>query len=275
MNKLLNIYRFIFCRPIFYRFNYHIFRIALRGVGVLNSEGNDVTGERYFQQLLKKRKIEINTVFDVGANAGGFVMDIMKSFPTSKIHAFEPHPRTFTLLKKNVKTKNVILNNIGIGEKNASITLWDFADDALLKHTQPTSTLASVHKEVITKLHGQKAQGFKAKMITVDTYCHENKIESIDILKMDTEGNELDVLKGAKKMIQRNKVKIVQFEFNEMNAFSRSFLKDFYDELPYYTFYRLMPYGLYPLGEYRPSTWEIFAFQNIVAVRKDIVTHLS
>lgn len=275
MNKLLNIYRFIFCRPIFYRFNYHVYRIALRGVGVLNSEGNDVTGERYFQQLLHKKKIEIDTVFDVGANAGGYVMDIMRAFPSTKIHAFEPHPNTFHLLKKNIKSKNVILNNVGIGEKNGTMTLWDFADDATLKHTQPTSTLASVHKEVITKLHGQKAQGFKARMTTVDRYCQEKGIEGIDILKMDTEGNELDVLKGARKMIKERKIKIVQFEFNEMNAFSRSFLKDFYDELPHYSFYRLMPYGLYSLGKYRPSTWEVFAFQNIVAVRKDIVSLLS
>lgn len=46
-------------------------------------------------------------------------------------------------------------------------------------------------------------------------------------------------------------------------------MKDFYDILPQYDFYRLLPKYLMPLGEYRALTHEIFAYQNIVAIRRN------
>ena len=102
----------------------------------------------------------------------------------------------------------------------------------------------------------------------------KEKIDRISLLKIDTEGTEYDVLMGGKETLKQGKIDIIQFEFNEMNVYSRTFMKDFVEILPKYEFFRLMPYGLYPMGEYRPSTWEIFAFQNIAAIRKDIVSSI-
>jgi hypothetical protein len=53
-----------------------------------------------------------------------------------------------------------------------------------------------------------------------------------------------------------------------MNVISRAFFRDFYTLLPDYAFYRLLPDGPVPLGEYSPILWELFASQNIVAVRR-------
>ena len=39
---------------------------------------------------------------------------------------------------------------------------------------------------------------------TLDNFCLEEKINNIDVLKIDTEGNELNVLKGAKKLLLEN-----------------------------------------------------------------------
>ena len=78
------------------------------------------------------------------------------------------------------------------------------------------------------------------------------------------------MLKGAVKTIENNIIDIIQIEFNEMNVVSRTFMKDLVDLLPSFTFYRLMPDGMRPLGEYNPVVYEIFAFQNIVAIRNHI-----
>ena len=63
----------------------------------------------------------------------------------------------------------------------------------------------------------------------------------------------------------------IQFEFNEMNIESRVFMKDFFNILPEYDFFRLLPDGYIPLGNintYRnPLTLELFAMQNIVAIQ--------
>ena len=101
---------------------------------------------------------------------------------------------------------------------------------------------------------------------SIDDYCLMNGITTIDFLKIDTEGNELNVLKGAQRMLTSNSINIIQFEFNEMNIISRVFLKDFYTILRGYEFYRLNTNELLPLGNYK-SINEIFQFQNIIAIK--------
>lgn len=265
----INLYRFIFCRKLFYRFNYHVYKLSLRGIGVLNSEGNNITGETNFFKLLKK-KIPINVIVDVGANNGGYSQEIRSFFPHAKIYAFEPHPKTFLQLKKLAAIENIKAYNKALGRKKGTVTLWDFADDAELKHMQPTSPLSSIYKEVIENLHKQKSTQHTVKMTTLDDFIQKEKINSIDLLKIDTEGNEYDVLLGAAKLIKMSSIKIIQFEFNEMNVYSRTYLNDFIALLPKYNFYRLMPWGLLPIKNYRPLTHEIFAFQNIAAIYKEI-----
>jgi FkbM family methyltransferase len=171
MQVILDIYRYIFCRRIFYRLNYHLQRISLRGIGVLNSEGNHVTGEEYLLQSLKDKQIKV--VVDVGANAGGYTLDVREFLPNAAVYAIEPHPKTFMQLKNNVNDKKVKLYNIGLGDKNGKGTLWDFADDAVLKRTQPTSTLASTIKDVIEDFHQQKAQSFSFPILTLDTFVRK------------------------------------------------------------------------------------------------------
>lgn len=263
--KVITIYRFIFCRKIFYRFNYHVYKMSLRGLGVFNSEGNHITGESYFLKYLSEH-MNIRIIFDIGANDGGYATEVRTYFPKAKIFAFEPHPLTFQALKETSNRNNLTSYNYAVGGTNGKLLLWDFADDAELKYTQPSSTLASVHRDVIEDFHKQKAQSFTVKQITIDSFIKKNDIKEIDFLKIDTEGSEYDVLLGASEAIKKNKIHIIQFEFNEMNAYSKRFFKDFIDLLPGYKFYRLMPKGILPLGKYRPSTHELYGFQNIVAV---------
>lgn len=260
----LAIYRFIFCRSVLYRFNYHLQRLTLRGIGIMNSEGNDITGETFLLRSLRGKNI--TTVIDIGANTGGYSEEVQRYIPNATIYAIEPHPLTFKRLKKHLTGKAYQLRNLGMGERSGKGILYDFADDAVLKSTQPTSTLASTVKSVITSFHKQQVQSFSFPLMTLDTFVHKERIESIDLLKIDTEGNELQVLKGAQMLLKHKKIRFIQFEFNEMNAYAGTFFKDFIELLPGYTFYRLMPYGLYPMGPYKPSTHEIFAFQNILAV---------
>jgi hypothetical protein len=83
---------------------------------------------------------------------------------------------------------------------------------------------------------------------------------------MDIEGFELDALKGASRLLSEGRIGVIQFEFNVMNIDSKAFLRDFYTILDGWSFYRLRRGGMMRLGNYTTRN-EIFAYQNIVAVR--------
>lgn len=126
-----------------------------------------------------------------------------------------------------------------------------------------------MYKEVIEGIHKSRAVKHDIKVIRLDNFLEEHSIDSIDLLKIDTEGNELNALKGLGNWISQGKIKAIHFEFNEMNVISRSFFKDFWDILPNYYFFRMVRDGLVPIEQYNPVDCEIYAFQNIVALIKN------
>ena len=62
----------------------------------------------------------------------------------------------------------------------------------------------------------------------------------------------METIKGSEKMISSGKIRMIQFEFNEVNIIRRRFLKDFYNALPDYIFYRLDEKRLIPLDDWKP-----------------------
>ncbi len=255
MKILIQTYRWIFCRRFFYSLNLQIFDLCLRGIGILNYEGYQVSGEAWFlNSYLKERKIK--TIIDVGANIDPYGIDV----PEIEVFALEPNKKTYQELCKRTQTyKNIHTFPIGLSDKSGEAVLFDISKKG--------TALATLEKRSLEKLYGFKPIPSKIRLTTLDNFVFEHKIKHIDLLKIDTEGNEFKVLQGAKKTLSQGKIEIILFEFNETNVYGRVFMRDFYELLEGFIFYRLLPDGLGPLGKYRPTTHELFAFQNIVAIK--------
>lgn len=235
--------------------------MSLRGMGILNYENDKISGEKFF--LKKLTKICDNSVlFDIGANVGNYSNALIKMSPNSKIYAFEPHPKTFKHLKAQAIQHNYIAVNVACSDGEGILKLYDYSGE------QGGSSHASLYQDVINEIHKESSECWEVDVITIDEFVKQNNINRIKFMKIDTEGNELKVLLGAKQSIKNQIIDIIQFEFNEMNTISKVFFKDIYDFLDEYLFYRILPDGLVSLGEYDSILWEIFAYQNIVAVRK-------
>jgi FkbM family methyltransferase len=261
--KIAYLYSLIFAHPWLYKWHKLLLHLALRGLGILNSADARNNGEETFLKKYLSSKPNA-TIFDVGANVGNYSREILKVVPKAKVFAFEPHPKNFEKLKtiKNqTDTNNFEAFHCACGNQNGNLELHDYADRGGSSH-------ASLYKGVIEEIHKKKSVSVLVDLIKLDDFVKEHEIKHIDLLKIDTEGHELAVLKGLLNFIDAGNVSAVHFEFNSMNVLSRSFFRDFYQILSGYTFYRLLPNGWVDISKYDPIYCEIFAFQNIIAIQK-------
>jgi len=268
MTVLLSLYRFCFARPLFSSVNKFILLCGMSGLGVMNYGSIASTGESRFLRRLAREawatlgSREAPVVFDIGANAGDFSQMIVATDPEARVFAFEPHPVTFSRLAQR-SLPNVECINSAVGSRIGVISLYDTASSGGSEHA---STIAGV----VDGVHHQPVESEQVSLITIDAFVEERGIPRIHLLKIDVEGAELEVLKGAAEALKAGKIDVIQFEFNEMNILSRVFFRDFWHVLDGYSFYRLLPFGLFPIRSYRTFFCELFAFQNIVAVRSGV-----
>jgi FkbM family methyltransferase len=231
-------------------------------MGILNYESKLDSGETFFIKKYLKSK-DTKVIFDVGANIGDYSRIIITEAPNSILYSFEPHPVHFAALSEVAKKYKFQAINVGCGDEKGKTKIYDYRDKNSSGH-------ASLYKNVIEVVHFSPAREYEIEITTIDDFVREHDIKQIDFLKIDTEGHELAVLKGAKEALSNGIIKMIQFEFNDMNIVSRTFFQDFKEVLKGYSLHRMLPDGLVPMKPYlggRRVHYELFAYQNIVAIR--------
>jgi hypothetical protein len=89
-------------------------------------------------------------------------------------------------------------------------------------------------------------QGASVALTTLDQFCVDEDIEHIHLLKLDAEGHELAILRGASHELRSRTIDAIQFEFGGCNLDSRTYIRDFRDilEMHDYRLYRILSDGL-------------------------------
>jgi len=172
----------------------------------LNAFGHDPF--RDIRLLNEKWNSSVRTFFDVGANDGGTSLKALKQFPEARIFAFEPHPETFLRLTDATKNYSAV--------DPVQTALGAKAGDQVM-YTYETSDLNSLLPNARFPIRfGRQSSSITVKCTTIDLFCAERKIKKIDVLKIDTEGFDLEVLKGADAMLKQGIISFVYFEFNDI-----------------------------------------------------------
>jgi FkbM family methyltransferase len=259
MKMVGDVYAFLFGWPAAARLNKAFFYLSSRALGFNNYSSLRVSGEtRIVNDRVRRNRVPV--VFDVGANNGDWSAMVLKANKLAQIHAFEPQPALAAHIAATYPT--IAVNNSAVGESAGVLDLYDYAD-------HPGSQHASLFKGVIDTLHGGIPRITKVSVVTIDEYCRAHRVEYIDFLKIDVEGFELSVLRGAKEMLAGGNIEAIQFEFTEINVIGRTFLQDFMSYLgSTFCVYRILPHGLMQLRA--NSHWfnEQYAYQNLLAIKR-------
>jgi FkbM family methyltransferase len=255
----VELYGRLSARRSLYRLNHLLYRCAIRGLGCLHWENFRATGEDAFVRSVVAGRDNPLTVFDVGAYHGDYAKLVRHYSPTAQIYCFEPHPRSYQKLQEAAQTHNLVTLDLACAERSGKAVLFDLAEN-------DGSLFASLHREMFDLHLGKPSRAHDVDAISIDEFAETRGIERINLLKIDTEGAELDVLKGASALIQAGRIDAVQFEFSTRFVLRRTFVRDFCELLVGYKFFRLLPNELLPLGPYSVSNYELFHYQHLVAL---------
>jgi len=153
---------------------------------------------RHVLNTLKKDDVFV----DVGAGLGDYSLLAASKITTGKIYSFEPHPEAFKLLSENMQLNN--LEKI-LKPYNSAVTNKNGVVRFVAHEVSELSRISSRANDEST---------ISVSATTLDTFCEQNTINNIDVLKVDVEGAERSVFLGAKNMLKQGRIKQIIFELN-------------------------------------------------------------
>lgn len=137
------------------------------------------------------------TVFDVGAHVGETIHRFKNAYPAVTVHAFEPSSDNLTILRKRFASDpHVTIHAVALGSTNS---------DGILHLKEHTSTHSLIP---LGECLGSEA----IHVVTMDTLCERERLQRVDICKIDTEGGDLEVLRGAATLLSAHRIDVVQVE---------------------------------------------------------------
>ena len=259
---LSKFYVFLFGRKNMQFFNDFLFSLSLDAKGYKNYGSFKMTGEKSFIELIKN---EIELSLDIGANIGEYTKLLLLN-TNCKVVSFEPLPEAFKELQKiELEFKDRLdIHNIAIGAENGKLDLFygnhKSEKASLIPNLEKLSFVGSSNKNKIL-----------VEVKKLDYFEDYFKDKKIDFIKIDTEGFEYEVLKGAKKILNLHKPKFIQVEFNWHQLIRNHNMYDLSKLVNSYDVFRILPHGnkLIHVDPSRPEN-NIYHLSNYVFIREDI-----
>tara|TARA_B100000886_G_scaffold270772_1_gene194738 strand:+ start:367 stop:1080 length:714 start_codon:yes stop_codon:yes gene_type:complete len=164
---------------------------------------------------LKQNRENINSFFDIGCHKGLYTDLILKNFKVKKIFMLEPQKNIFNFIKqKYKKMRNIKIFNYGASNKNSYKKIYINKHDltsSFSKLNKKNKYLNLKAKLFSSNIYSLIKNSYQIKTIRLENLIKKEKIKFIDLLKIDTEGHELEVLYGLGKKINIIKTLLIEF----------------------------------------------------------------
>lgn len=185
------------------------FGFELNGLSYMQALRRSAVTPDVFQKQKELLNGNVNVIFDLGANYGGVTKEYKKTFPHATVYAFEPFPEMFKKLSEYTAT----LSDVHLSDKAIS----DRADKRIFFVNESVDTNSLLESQATGMRSDEQVKNktrIEVETISLDEFCRLKSVKSIDILKMDIQGGELDALKGAASLLQEKKIGLIYTETN-------------------------------------------------------------
>jgi len=156
---------------------------------------------------------ESPVVFDVGANEGQSIAMFSSVWPNPKIFSFEPSSATYQALLQQELSDSVQLFNFGLGEKSEFLTFNNYRDSVMSSFLELDTSQDNPFERFAADSSYLESKE-SVEVVALDDFVADHAIDKIDLLKTDTQGFDLRVLKGAQKTLKAGKINHVLIEVN-------------------------------------------------------------
>jgi len=158
------------------------------------------------------------TIFDIGAHTGETVQYYRRLFPKSRIFAFEPNPELYQFCQQRFQEdKKVSIHQFAVGAENKQETMFinnDSATSSLKKSVEEAEKNwgRAVYQTVKTE---------NVKVVTLDRFCGSIGVDVIHICKVDVQGHEMEVLRGAQGLLAQSQISLLQLEWINLPTYEK------------------------------------------------------
>ena len=209
------------------------FFIFLKGGQPLSS-GNQKLYSNIFPNLIEKFSPNV-VIFDVGANDGWFARVVYRYAPReTEIVSFEPLTSMHIHLEKIAKLMpNYTFEKVALGEDNVELSITEYEEPGLSSFKELSEQYRYDEKEYNTNAINK----YKVDVISLDNYLQKHQKYQNIILKIDTQGFEMEVLKGARLAFEKGKINVVIIEVMTLEKYKKSKLYiELFDYLHFFGF---------------------------------------
>jgi|TARA_B110000259_G_scaffold179367_1_gene218822 FkbM family methyltransferase len=173
--------------------------------------------QKRISKFLQNRSIK--TIIDVGAHKGEFAQNALQIESVNKIIAFEPQKKIFSLLKEKFSDNDkVVLNNFALSEKveKRIMKINKMTATSTLNHEINNDSLYFKFKSFLLYQKNSIIDEEEIDTTTFDAFFNGEIFDENTLLKIDTEGYEIHVLKGSEQKIREMKYILIENQFSKM-----------------------------------------------------------